>query len=300
MTIGVLLMGYGTPSGSDDIARYYTDIRRGRPPTAEQLADLERRYGVIGGLSPLAARTAAQVHGVAQRLGPDYLVVSGMKHSEPSIERAVEVLEDVGVDVIVGIVLAPHYSDLSVGEYHRRAARAVRRTPLQPIHSWHLHPVLIEILADRVVETRASVGPDAAVVFTAHSLPSRIVDSHDPYPSQLLATAQAVAERLDLCPDRWSTAWQSAGRTQEPWLGPDILDVVAAADPGGPGLVVCPAGFVSDHLETLYDLDHQAAAVAAARGVPFGRTRAVDVDACPILADLVLSTTRPRVSKVEA
>ena len=298
MTVGVLLMAYGSPRSADDVVRYYTDIRRGRPPTVEQLADLERRYEVIGGVSPLGALTAAQVHGVAQQLGHEYLVVSGMKHSEPSIERAVELLESAGVERIVGIVLAPHYSDLSVGEYHRRAARAVRSTAFEPVHSWHLHPLLIDALAERVAETRSTVGPDATVVFTAHSLPAMIVERNDPYPSQLQATARAVAERLGLGPDRWRTAWQSAGRTPEPWLGPDILDVVASADRGGPGFVVCPAGFVSDHLETLYDLDHQAATLAADRGVPFGRTRALDADACPILASLVLSTTRPRVSKV--
>jgi ferrochelatase len=291
MTIGVLLMAYGSPSGAEDVVRYYTDIRRGRPPTAEQLADLERRYEAIGGSSPLGERTAVQVEKVAAQLGPEFVVVAGMKHSEPSIERAVERLQDLDVDAVVGVVLAPHYSELSVGDYLTRARRFLGERRFVPVESWHLHPLLIEVLAGRVTETRVRVGASARVVFTAHSLPARILETGDPYPSQLSATARAVAERLGLERDQWRTAWQSAGRTQEPWLGPDILDVVARSDRGGSGLVVCPAGFVTDHLETLYDLDQQAATLAAERGIPFGRTRALDVDVCPIIADLVLTTT---------
>ena len=295
MTTGVALMAYGTPSGPADIARYYTDIRRGRAPTAEQLYDLRCRYDAIGGTSPLRQRTEAQAAGLAERLGSNYLISLGMKHSGPTIEAAVGQLQREGVRQVVGVILAPHFSALSVGEYLSRARAAAGSTPFVPVHSWHLHPLLIETLAARVAEKLAEVSLDAIVVFTAHSLPSRIVESGDPYPSQVAATAHAVAGLLRLSRNRWRVAWQSAGRTSEPWLGPDILDLIAAASDGG-AIVVCPVGFVSDHLETLYDLDVQAAALASSSGVQFARTRALDVDVCPVLTDVVLSTSSARVS----
>lgn len=284
MTTGVVVMAYGTPAGRDDIERYYTDIRRGRPPSPEQLADLTRRYDAIGGTFPLRALTEAQADALAAHLGEHYVVALGQKHASPTIEDAVAALAERGVEKVVGLVLAPHYSALSVGEYARRASEAAEAHGLGPvdtIESWHLLPEYVEFLSNAVVEAQASlpeaVQRDADVVFTAHSLPEKAVTAEDPYPDQVRATAESVATMADLF--RWSTAWQSAGRTPDPWLGPDLLDVMRVrAEEGAVGIVVCACGFVSDHLEVAYDLDVEAATLANELGLPFARTRSVNDD----------------------
>ena len=292
MTTGALLMAYGTPRDRDDIAAYYTDIRRGRPPAPEQLADLTRRYDALGGTFPLRAITDRQVAAVADALGGGYDVALGTKHSRPKIEDAVDDLASHGVGRIIGLVLAPHYSAFSVGEYAERAAAAAQKHGLaiETIESWHLLPAYLSFLERAVADALGHVPDGSEVVFTAHSLPERILASGDPYPEQLRATAEAVATALGLA--RWSIGWQSAGRTPEPWLGPDVLDIVRAhAKDGAPGLVVCACGFVADHLEVAYDLDIEAASVAREAGLPFRRTASVNDDATVMqaLADLVAS-----------
>jgi ferrochelatase len=286
--VGVLVMAYGTPSSPDDVERYYTHIRRGRPPSSEQLADLRRRYDAIGGLSPLLERTRAQVACVAGALGEGYVAALGMKHAPPFVEDGVAELRAAGVARAVGLVLAPHYSALSVGEYAERARAVTDGMPLTVIESWHLEDGYLDLVAARVRDAIAGMPTGSEVVFTAHSLPARVLDIGDPYPDQLRETAEAVARRAGL--ERWSTAWQSAGRTPEPWLGPDVLDVVGKLAAGGaPGMVVCPAGFVSDHLEVLYDLDVEAAALARDAGLPFARTASLNDDPalCRTLAGVV-------------
>ena len=288
--IAVLVMAYGSPRSRDEILPYYTDIRRGRPPTEEQLADLIRRYEAIapaGGeiLSPLAERTEAQAAALQRALDEvapgTFEVELGRKHSSPRIEDAVDSIASRGRTRIVALVLAPHYSSASIGEYlgRVRAAATPHGIEVAAVESWATEPALIEFLAGAVERRLAEVPAGSAVLFTAHSLPRRVVEAGDPYPQELLATATAVAERTGLGPDAWSTAWQSAGRTPEPWLEPDVLtaiDSLAAA--GVPGVVVCGCGFVADHLEVLYDLDIQAAERAAARGIAFARTPSVDAD----------------------
>ncbi len=270
---GVVVMAYGTPASPADVEAYYTDIRRGRPPTAEQLADLVGRYEAIGGISPLAQRTEAQRQAIddaleARRPG-QFRVLLGQKHAAPFIEDAVAGLADQGVTRAVGLVLAPHYSRASVGEYQQRAATAGAGSglTLTAIDSWHLEPAYLDFLAASLAQARAEMGEHHHVLFTAHSLPERaLVD--DPYPDQLRQSATAVAERVGLGPwADWAIAWQSAGRTPEPWRGPDVLEVIEDLGRTGRshGVIVCPQGFVSDHLEVLYDLDIQAAA-AAGRG----------------------------------
>ena len=284
MTDGLLVMAYGTPASRDDVAPYYTDIRRGRPPTDEQLADLLRRYDAIGGVSPLRARTEAQVACIAAELGGGWQVALGYKHTAPFIEDAAATLAD--REHVVGLVLAPHYSALSVGEYLERAATAL--PSLVPVTSWHLADGYVDALAARVREALVSMPDNTEVVFTAHSLPARVTDMGDPYADEITQTALVVAERAGV--QRWSTAWQSAGRTPEPWLGPDILDVIRTkAGDGVPGVLVCPCGFVSDHLEVLYDLDVDAARVAAEAGIAFARTRSLNDDPalCRTLATVV-------------
>jgi len=299
-TTAVLLMAYGTPRHPEEIEAYYTDIRRGRPPTPEALADLVARYDAIGGISPLAQLTEAQRDALQAALderAPDtYRVDLGLKHADPKIEEATEALLADGVERIVGLVLAPHYSSYSIGQYLGRA-RAVAEpagVPVGGVDSWASEPAFIDFISADLERRLEAVPAGSRVLFTAHSLPQRIIDGGDPYPDELRATAVAVADRLGLKEGRdWSIAWQSAGRTPEPWIGPDILEVIdSLADEGSvPGVVVSAVGFVADHLEVLYDLDIEAANRAAARGLAFARTACVNDDAAVMgaLADRVIS-----------
>jgi protoporphyrin/coproporphyrin ferrochelatase len=292
--LGVVVMAYGTPASLDDVERYYTDIRRGRAPEPHQLAELVARYEAIGGTFPLQELTAAQVERIRSALGPGSVVALGQKHSPPFVEDAVAEVCAAGASQVVGVVLAPHYSAFSVGQYAARLAGAARErgVPATTVESWHLLPEYLEFLATAVSDALAGLPDGAEVVFTAHSLPARIVDSGDPYPDQLRASAEAVATLAGLG-SRWSTAWQSAGGTPEPWLGPDVLDVVRDRAGTVPGVVVCAQGFVADHLEVVYDLDVEAAAVAREVGLPFARTRSLNDDPAVLtaLATLITQTS---------
>ncbi len=298
--VGVLVMHHGTPPALDEVPAFYTEIRRGSPPPPELLHDLVRRYQAIGGTSPLGARTAAQVAGMAARLrqlAPGRFVVRhGARFAEPRIEAAVAALAAAGAQRVVGLVLAPHSSVVSVGEYRRRATAAAAEVgglEVEVVDHWHDSPGFAELLAGRV---RTALGqlPDgrrtaATVLFTAHSVPQRVVDAGDTYPEQVHRSAAAVAAAAGV--PRWSVAWQSAGRTAEPWLGPDLLKVIAGLPEAGvTACVVCPIGFVSDHLEVLYDIDVEAAAAARAVGLPLVRTSSLDDDPdfCDVLARVVL------------
>jgi ferrochelatase len=292
---GLVVMAYGTPASPDDVADYYTHIRRGRAPSDEQLADLQRRYEAIGGVSPLAERTRAQVDAIAavvhEREPGTWRVEQGNKHAPPYVEDAVRALiDDDGIEQVVGLVLAPHFSRGSVGEYHQRAAAPIveanRGIVYTGVESWHDLPEWVSAQVERVREARESLPEATKVLFTAHSLPERVLD-RDPYPDQLRQSAGAIAGELGLDPwADWSLAWQSAGRTPEPWRGPDILDVIRdlAATGRADGVLVCPQGFVSDHLEVLYDLDVDAARVAEEVGLKFGRTSSLNDDAAVMTA----------------
>jgi ferrochelatase len=291
-------MAYGTPARPEDVEAYYTDIRRGRPPTPEQLADLVRRYDAIGGISPLTQRTEAQRAGLQAALDARapgrFDVALGFKHAAPTIEDAVAGLLARGVERIVALVLAPHYSVLSVGEYLARAREAAGdAAEIRGIESWATEAAYVDFLAGAVRESLGAMPEGTKVVFTAHSLPARVQAMGDPYVDELRSTAEAVTAVTGLAPwAGWATAWQSAGRTPEPWLGPDVLTVIhdLAGTGRATGLLVCPCGFVADHLEVLYDLDIEAAARAAQVGLPFARTRVVNDDRAVLdaLADRVL------------
>jgi ferrochelatase len=265
------------------IAAYYTDIRRGRPPSEEQLAELTRRYAAIGGLSPLHQRTEAQRSTLAhqlQELAPDEFVVAvGLRHAEPAIEKAVGELAAAGVGLVVGLVLAPHYSPMSVGAYLERAGQAATSLgiPFRGITSWATEPAYVDYLAGAVAASlqHPPMPADTPVLFTAHSLPRRILDTGDPYPEEVASTAALVAAEAGLAAGRWSVAWQSPGRTAEPWL--DVIDALAAGGDGG-AVLACPCGFVADHLEVLYDLDIEARQRAEAGGLEFRRTAVVNDD----------------------
>jgi protoporphyrin/coproporphyrin ferrochelatase len=290
--VGVLVMAHGTPATTEEIEPFYTSIRRGRPPTPELLAELTRRYDALGGTSPLAASTRAQVDGLAMALDSiapgAYVVAYGSKHTAPSIEDAVEWLRSIGVGRIVGVVLTPHRSSLGSDEYLRRATDAAARSSIEfvAVPSWHRSPGLAALLAARTADALAESAPGqhrrTAVFFTAHSLPERVVGDGDPYLEQVQQSARDIADLLALdgrTEITWGVAWQSAGRTTERWIGPDLLsEIRRAAAEGTTSVVVCPVGFVSDHLEVLYDLDIEAASLARSVGAAFVRTRSLNDD----------------------
>jgi ferrochelatase len=282
----VLLMAYGTPRSREEILPYYTDIRRGRPPTDEQLNDLTARYEAIGGLSPLAALTEAQrdaLQTALNNIAPNtYHVALGLKHAAPMIEDAVQQLAQEGFTKIVALVLAPHFSSFSIGQYIDRATTAA--TPhgisVVGITSWATEEAFIDFLAADMSAKLATMPAATHVLFTAHSLPQRIIDAGDPYPAELRSTAVAVAAKVGLTENaQWSIAWQSAGRTPEPWIGPDILDVIdqlATQSNPATGVLVSACGFVADHLEVLFDLDIEASHRAEQHGLAFARTECVN------------------------
>jgi len=311
--LGVLVMAHGTPRSLEELPAFYTEIRRGNPPPPELLADLDRRYRAIGGTSPLNERTAAQVEGIAralERRAPGRCAVAaGAKFADPRIEDALADLGRAGARRLVGLVLTPHYSAASVGEYARRARQAAAALgaaeggprELTMVEHWHLAPGFVAAVAERVRGALATIEPGprrhAAVVFSAHSIPARLVEAGDPYPGQVAASAAAVAGAAGI--SRWSVAWQSAGRTPEPWLEPDVRAVIAELPAtGAQAVVVCPIGFVSDHLEVLYDVDVEAAGAARSAGLAFARTASLNDDPafCDTLAGVVLDALAPAVA----
>ena len=299
MKPAVVLMAYGSPETADDIRPYLEDIREGRRVSEHAVEELTERYRRIGGRSPLLEITEAQRGALEAELGvPVYL---GMKHWRPRIAEAVKRALAGGADTIVGLVLAPHYSALSIGGYRERLETSLGgRAELVFVESWHDHGPFLDVLADRVRNGRDSPSPGsvpdgrhAHVVFTAHSLPERILATGDPYRDQLLETSRLVAERAGL--ERWSFAFQSASATGEPWLGPDILeelDSLAAA--GERAVLVCPVGFVSDHLEILWDLEIEARERAAALGLAFARIESLNDD--PAFVSAVAGLVREALS----
>jgi ferrochelatase len=270
MNTAVVLMAYGSPSEIDDIPDYLADIREGKPVSEYAIEQLKERYRRIGGRSPLDDLTEAQRAALERELGLSVYV--GMKHWQPRIREAVDTAIAGGAARIVGLVLAPHYSRLSIAGYRSRLEDALDdRAELVFVESWHDHKPFIDVLADRVRDT------DAHVVFTAHSLPERILRDGDPYRDQLLETSRLVAERADLY--GWSFAFQSASATGEPWLGPDILEELDRLhDDGVRKVLVCPVGFVSDHLEILWDLDVEARDRAGELGVELERIPSLNDD----------------------
>ena len=283
MSTAVVLMAYGSPERLEDIPAYLADIREARPISDEAVEELTERYRRIGGRSPLDEITEAQRSALERALGMPVFV--GMKHWEPRIADAVKAALEGGATTIVGLVLAPHYSRMSIGAYRRLFEEAAAgRVETTFVESWHDEPGFVELLADRVR------GTDAHVVFTAHSLPARILESGDPYRDQLLETSRLVAERAGVA--RWSFAFQSASATGEPWLGPDILDELDRLHGEGVRRVlVAPVGFVSDHLEILWDLDVEAAERAEQLGLELRRIESLNDDPAFVagLAELVRS-----------
>lgn len=280
---GLLLMAYGTPRTPNEIEPYYTHIRRGRKPSQEHLDDLVSRYEAVGGLNRFAEITDEQVQELEKEMNrryPDREFVGylGLKHISPFIEDAVDKMKQDGVEEAISLVLAPHYSTYSVKEYNGRAkehAEAIGGPNIRSIESWYLEPRFISYWVGVIQEAFASMSAaereKAVVIFSAHSLPEKILQSGDPYPQQLEETARLIAEQAGIA--NFAIGWQSAGNTPEPWLGPDVQDLTRElhAKHGYQAFVYCPVGFIAEHLEVLYDNDVECKAVTDELGVHYYR-----------------------------
>ena len=317
--VGVLVMAYGTADGPGDIERYYTDIRGGRPPTPEHLEELRGRYAAIGNRFPLMEITRQQAEGIERELNADggsqaFRTYLGMKHSPPFIAETVERMRADGIEHAVGIAMAPHWSGMSVETYFERVREAAGEggPAFGFVRSYHDDPGFVSFLAGRVAHSFGTLMPaereGAAVIFSAHSLPVRTLPDFSMhcksctacedacrYRDGLQETADLVAGELGLA--HHTIAWQSAGRTADPWWGPPIEDVIVElAEAGHRAVVVCSAGFVADHLEILYDLDIEARQIAQDAGMTFARTQMPNADPAyvKVLAEVVRRHLAPR------
>jgi ferrochelatase len=282
-------MAYGSPDSLEDVEDYFTHIRGGRKPTPEQVEELKRRYRAIGGHSPLPDITRHQSQALEAMLntGSEYFrVYVGMKHWHPFIGEAVESMAQEGIHQAIALALAPHYSRLSVGNYMQTVQDVLEKLSAPPhvrsIENWHNHPLFLRVVAENVGSTLrcfpASSPGQVPVIFTAHSLPQRILQWSDPYPTQLRETCEGVAQLARL--QDWCFAYQSASHTSEPWLGPDVLNVIAdLRKQGHEALLICPIGFVADHLEILYDIDVECQQLATSLGMRLERVPSLNDDA---------------------
>ncbi len=278
---GVVAMAYGSPDGEEGIEPYYTHIRGGRPPSSESLGELRERYRMIGG-SPLTAITRAQARALAERL--EMPVFAGMKHAPPLIADAAVEARLAGIERLVGLPLAPHYADMSVGAY-RDALRKAWDGELIFVPGFHDHPAFIIAVRALLDEALTNFEPER-IFFTAHSLPARIEAAGDRYRERLLESCRLVAESSPL--PEWEFAFQSASHTGEPWFGPDLLDALARS--GARKALVCPIGFVADHLEILFDIDVEAMAFARENGIELRRT--ASFNARPEFIDALAAVVR--------
>lgn len=298
----VLLMAYGAAARPEDVPAYLEDIRGGRPPSPELVAEIQERYRLMGGRSPLLDITRAQAKALEVKLceadpSEEYKVYVGMRHSAPTIADAVREMKADGQSWVVALALTPYYSKLSVGAYMARYHEAIvdaeaRFTTLE-VESWSCHPLYVQAWAEKVLAAlsrfTAKERAGVRVLFTAHSLPARILNDGDPYPTELQRTTAAVARAAGL--EAWDFAYQSAGRTPEPWLGPEAAQVIdRLAERKHSGVLLVPIGFISDHMETLYDDDILYKQRAEALGLRFERAESLNDDPRLIgaLADVVL------------
>ncbi len=298
--IGLLVMAYGGPDNLEEVEPYLMDVRGYRPTSQEIVHEVRERYREIGGRSPILERTRAQadaIQSVLDEQGPDFRVFVGMRHWQPFIPDVLAEMRAEGIERTVGLVMAPHYSRMSIQAYYNKIDEANSGMQIAKIHDWHLLPEYLDALVDRV---RAAlerfpepVRADVPVIFTAHSLPERILEWGDPYPTQLLATTDALMERLG--PRPYEFAYQSAAISNEPWLGPDASEVMEQyAGQGKRHLLICPIGFVCEHVEILYDIDIVYQKLAKDLGVQLERIEMLNDEPRMIrgLAGLVRQTAR--------
>lgn len=284
--IGVLVMAYGGPNSLDDLPGYLADIRSGRPTTPEVLEEISNNYRQIGGKSPLLEMTQAQMNALAAHFDPAAVrFYLGMRHWSPWIEETVRQMVDDGITHAISLVLAPHFSSMSIAKYQKKIKDALNmihaEIEFQHIMSYHDAPKYITALANRVREGIAEFqsGEPVHVILSAHSLPVRILKEGDPYDRQLRESAALIAAEAGLREDQWSWSYQSAGRSPEPWLGPQLQEhITDLARQGVKNMVSVPIGFVSDHVEILFDIDIQAQAIAHSLGVRLVRPPALNSD----------------------
>ena len=295
--VAVLLLAYGGPGSLDDVEPYLQDVRGGRPTAPELVAEIKGRYARIGGRSPILERTEAQAQALGRALGPAWPVYVGMRHWHPFIAETVERMVACGQRRVVAIVLAPHYSALSVGAYEKKLLDAARgRLELALVRSWGDHPKFLEAVAERVRQALQRFPAPGAVqvLFTAHSLPERILAAGDPYADELQASAAQVARLAGV--GEWRFAYQSAGATPEPWLGPEAGAVMTELAATRKNFLIVPIGFVSEHVEVLYDVDVAYRGLAEQLGVRLERTDSLNDDPLLVaaLADLARRTAAER------
>lgn len=307
-TIGLLMMAYGTPRKPEDIEPYYTHIRHGRKPPKDLLEDLKKRYEAIGGTSPLARITEEQAEKLQNRLNELYDDVQfesylGLKHITPFIEDAIDQMAADGVEEAVSLVLAPHYSTFSVKSYNERAHSQADKNggpQIFSVNDWYEEPKFIDYWADQIKNTMAQV-PEAnkektVVIFSAHSLPEKIIQAGDPYPDQLQKTADLIAGAAGI--KHYTIGWQSAGNTPDPWIGPDVQDLTRDLfeQEGFTSFVYCPVGFVAEHLEVLYDNDYECKVVCEELGAGYYRPEMPD--AKDAFIDCLAAIVREKLNEV--
>jgi uroporphyrinogen decarboxylase len=306
--VGVLVMAYGGPNSLDELPGYLADIRSGRPTTTAVLEEISSNYRQIGGASPLLGITEAQIAAVAEQFDPAQVrFYMGMRHWSPWIEDVVAQMVADGISQAVSLVLAPHYSKLSVAKYQKKIATGLEMArgdmAFTHIESYHDHPLLIQALAERVAEGLSrwpqAEREDVHVLFSAHSLPVRIIQMGDPYDSQLRETAALVAAAANLRSNQWSWSYQSAGRSPEPWLGPQLQEhLPALAAQGIRNVISIPVGFVCDHVEILYDIDIQAQEIAQQLGMRLERPPALNTD--PLFISALVDLIRTNIEQIKA
>jgi ferrochelatase len=271
--MGLLVMAYGTPYKLEDLERYYTHIRHGRKPSADMIEDLRGRYEAIGGISPLSKITMEQAEKLERQLNQlqteiDFKMYLGLKHIDPFIEEAVKQMNEDGIEEAVSIVLAPHFSSFSVKSYNDRVKEEAERLGgprFISVESWYDEPKFIDYWAEKIKRIYEQMPKDekedSMLIVSAHSLPEKILQSGDPYPQQLQETADLIAQQAGI--KTYTVGWQSAGRTPEPWLGPDVKELTRtlAKEHQYKSYVYAPVGFVCEHLEVLYDNDIECKAV---------------------------------------
>ncbi len=290
--IAVLLMAHGAPESLDDIGAYLKHIMKGRPPSQEIIDQVKERYGLVGGKSPLLAITRQQAAALEEQLneaasGPQYQVYIGMRHWHPFIAETVKKILADPPEQLIALSLAPQYSKLSVGAYNETLKKALAEAdstlPVRWVKSWHNQPDLINAFADRLRTGLADYPEDershVQIVFTAHSLPAEVLADKDPYPNEVAGTITAIVKKCDLGPQgtRWQFGYQSRGFRPGEWLGPEVDEVIEdLGNQGETNLLVIPIGFVSDHVEILYDIDILYNDMAAAKGITLRRTESLN------------------------
>ncbi|WP_039042152.1 ferrochelatase [Sporosarcina sp. ZBG7A] len=305
-TMGLLVMAYGTPYKEEDIEPYYTHIRRGRKPAPEQLEDLKNRYEAIGGISPLAHITEGQAQALCDTLNQaqdeiEFKLYIGLKHITPFIEDAVAQMDKDGIKETVTVVLAPHYSTFSVKSYNTRAKEEADKYGISvtSVESWYKQPKFLKYWEEKIRETFDSMSDaereKSVLVVSAHSLPQKIREAGDPYPDQLEETAKLLAEAADV--KEYAVGWQSEGQTGEPWLGPDVQDLTRELNEkkGYTSFVYTPVGFVSDHLEVLFDNDYECKVVCDEIGATYHRPAMPNTD--PLFIGAVADAVIEKVNK---